>query len=79
MKNVDITPVFQAVPTMNQRLLSNVTAAEDIYVGDTMYVLGNNYYCEGCCFQTEAEIPEPDEDYEYERWRDRQLEREEDD
>lgn len=50
----------------------------DIYVGDVMYVLGNNYYCEECCYQTEAEIPEPDEDYEYDLWRDRQLEREED-
>ena len=45
----------------------------DIYIGDTMYVLGKDHYCEECCYKTEAEIPEPDEDFEYECWRDRQL------
>lgn len=47
----------------------------DIYVGDTVYVLGNNHYCEECCYETEAEaeIPEPDEDRAYDLWRDRQL------
>ena len=45
----------------------------DIYVGDTVYVLDKNHYCEECCYRTEAEIPEPDEDYKYDLWRDRQL------
>lgn len=48
----------------------------NIYEGDLMFVVDDKHYCEDCCYQTEAEVPEPDEDLIYESWRDRQLERE---
>ena len=45
----------------------------DLYVGDTAYKIGDNYYCEDCCETVELENPERNEDFEYEYWRDRQL------
>lgn len=35
----------------------------EIYVGDTVYVADSKYYCEDCCYKTEAELPEPDDDF----------------
>lgn len=44
-----------------------------LYIGDTAYKMGDNYYCEECVTPLELEEPERDEDYEYERWRDQRL------
>ena len=51
----------------------------NIYEGDLMYVVDDKHYCEDCCYQTEAEVPEPDDDDSiYESWRDRKWEQEHD-
>ena len=46
----------------------------NLYVGDTAYKIGDDYFCESCCDKVELEMPEYDDsDYKYEMWRDRQL------